>query len=186
MITLLSPKTVVAADGKSCTVTMDIVDQPFNALLVTRVTHHHTNPDNPAHPRRIQSSSEAVFLESPKFKGAIPNETIAAIFAAIAPQSTFAPTVSQSKDGKITVASETPITMQWQVTDEVKPKPLISGEPRPNVIWTDILGATESVLPDDAIKPGQWKRLVVTNATGRFESRPVQRPLPPATPTATQ
>ncbi len=186
MITLLNPRTVVAADGKSCTVTLDIVDQPFNAMLVTRVSHHHTNPDNPAHPRRIQSSSEAVFLESPKFKGAIPNDTIAAIFAAIAPQSTFAPAVSQSKDGKITVASETPVTLQWQVTDEVKPHPQVSGGPRPEVVWTDIPGATSGALADDAIKPGQWKRLVAINASGRFESRPVQRPLPPITPVTPQ
>jgi hypothetical protein len=163
MKTLINPQVTVAEDGKSATIVVQIVDAPFNGLLTTRTTHTHLNPDNMAHPRRIQSSNQAVFLEAPGVKVAMLNETIAAIFAAIEPKTTFAPVLKKEKDGTIKVLSETPVKLQWQVSDDGK-------------AWTDVAGANARVMQSGDIKPGQWKRLVATNATGKFESRPVQIP----------
>jgi len=163
MKTLIQPQVTVAEDGKSATIVVQIVDVPFNALLTTRVSHGHLNPDNMAHPRRIQSSNQAVFLEAPGVKVAMPNETIAAIFAAIEPKTTFAPVLKKDKDGSIKVISETPVKLQWQVSDDGKS-------------WTDVAGANAPVLQSCNIKPGQWKRLTATNAAGKLESKPIQIP----------
>ena len=160
MKTLINPQTTVSADGKTATIVVQIADVAFNALLTTRVTHGHINPINRAHPRRIQSSNQSVFLEAPGVKVAIPNETLAAIFSVIEPKTTFAPVLKKNKDGTVSIISETPVTLQWQVSADAK-------------TWSDIAGATSATLADGLVKLGEWKRLTATNASGKFESRPV-------------
>jgi len=163
MKTLINARTTVSADGKTATIVVDVADYAFNALLTTRVSHGHLNPDNPKHPRRIQSSNQAVFLEAPGFKGSIPNETIAAIWAVISPASTFAPVMAKAKDGSVKAISELPVSFQWQSSPDDK-------------TWTDIAGQTSQTLPDGIVAVGEWKRLIISNAKGNFITKPVQIP----------
>ena len=145
----------IAADGKSGTMAFEIVDAPFNRLLISRNTHNHSNPDATKHPRHIQSSNEAVFVFSRMIGFFIPNKCIAQLAAAVEPKTTFAPVFK--KDG--TVASEIPVTYQWQVSDDGK-------------TWTNINGETNPTVDAADIKPGQWTRCIATNANGSTTSNP--------------
>jgi len=162
MKTITAAKATLSPDGKTLTAVFDVADQPFNALLTTRVSHTFINPLHSAHHRRIQSSNAAVFCESRQTKAAILNEALAEVFAALDPATTFAPQLKQY-DGKVNVISETPVTLQWQVSDDGK-------------TWSDIPGATGPTLDDAATKPGQWSQLVITNSTGRTVSQPCHKP----------
>ena len=172
MKTIINPRTVVAPDGKSAVITVDIVDQPFNAMLITRVTHTHLNPTNVKHPRHIQSSSEAVFVRSRNGTAAMPNDTVIEIFAAIEPATTFAPVFKKNATPvSVAVASELPATFQWQISDYVSSAPT---PPPASAKWSDIPGATNAKLDESALKDGQWVRCVASNAVGSTASQPVQ------------
>jgi hypothetical protein len=176
MKTLINEKVVLSADGKSVTIIADVVDQPFSGLLVTRVSHHHVNPDNIKHPRRIQSSNEAVFMEAPGTKAAIPNKFIAAIFAAIEPKTTFAPIFKKtSVPGDVQIISETPVTYQWQVSDDAFPKATADRTPPPPAVWADISGEINPKTDLASVKLGQWIRCVASNASGKTISKPAQK-----------
>ena len=169
MKTITSAEATLSADGKTLTVICDVSEQPFNSLLTTRNSHFHINPLHDAHPRRIQSSNAAIFCEAPTpdhktAKAAILNEAVAAIFAVLEPQTTFLPQLKKMDTGAIHVISEIPVTFQWQVSDD-------------NKTWMDIAGQTGANLDDAATQPGQWSRLVITNAAGSTIGPPLQKPI---------
>ena len=169
MKTLKNPKCELSADGKQITIVADVVDQPFNGLLVTRVSHGHLNPDHSQHPRRIQSSSEAVFCESSRGKFAMPNDVFAAIAAACEPGTTFPPHFKKSsKPGSVEVVSELPFTLQWQISDNADPH---GTYPPPVAVWTDIAGADKPTLDESAIPVGKFIRCKATNAAGTTITR---------------
>lgn len=174
MKTLTKPK--ITVNGDEITIVAKIVEQPFNKLLVTRVSHGHVNPDNVRHPRRIQSSNEAVFIESPAGKFAMPNEVIAAIAAHACPESSFAPVfVAGSTPDGVKVTSETEVTYQWQVSDNPAP---IADKPNtspPEAVWTDIPTATNAKLDQTLVAEKKWVRCVATNLTGKTISKPIQK-----------
>ena len=164
MKTITTAKATLSADGKTITAVFDVADQPFNSLLTTRVSHPYSNPLHPAHHRRIQSSNAAVFCEAPGVKAAILNDALADLFASLEPKTTFLPQLKKTADGTVQVISETPVTMQWQVSADGK-------------TWTNIPGATSGTLDPNATKPGEWAQLVITNSTGSTVSKPAQKPL---------
>ena len=171
MKTLIEPQ--ITVDGDKITIVAKIVDQPFNGLLVTRVSHGHLNPDHPNHPRRIQSSNEAVFVESHRAKFSMPNDFVIAIATAVEPATSFAPLFKKhSVPGNVEVVSESPVSYQWQVSDNAFPTGTF---PLPPAIWNDISGATNATLDESTIKPGQWIRCVTKNATGTTTSQPAQK-----------
>ena len=174
MKTLTDPKITVTGD--QITICATIKDLPFNGLLVTRVSHGHVNPANPSHPRRIQSSNEAVFVEAPGEKVSFPNSFVAAIAAAVAPKTTFAPILDQSSTpGDVKVISELPYTVQWQQSDDAMPKATKPDTLPPQAVWTDIAGENSEKLDESAVKVGQWIRCVLSNASGVRISNPAQK-----------
>ena len=174
MKTLTDPK--ISVTGDQITICATIVDKPFNALLVTRVSHSYINPDNPRHPRRIQSSNEAVFLEAPGAKVAIPNEFITAVIAVVEPRSSFAPILHHhSKPGDIKVVSELPHTVQWQICDDPKPFSTVHDTPPPPAVWTDIPGETSEKLDESKVPTGHWVRAVLVNASGTSITIPTKK-----------
>lgn len=176
MKTLTSPQ--ITVDGDKITIVSTIKDLPFNNLLTTRVSHGHLHPENLRHPRRIQSSSAAVFVESPAGKIAIPNQFIAAIAAYAFPASSFTPVFKAgSNPNKVMVVSETPVTFQWQVSDNeafvISDKPNTAPTP---AVYTDIPNATGDSLDESLVKSKQWIRCVATNLAGQTISKPIQKP----------
>ena len=174
MKTLLNP-VISVAEGK-ITIVADIQDVPFNGLLTTRVSHMHINPDNMEHHRRIQSSSECVFCEFNGGKLAIPNEVIAKIAAYAAPESSFTPKFKRGSTPKgVVIASETPVSIQWQISDDAFPMATKPDTLPPEAIWNDIPGATSEKLDDSFVKSGQWVRCVATNLAGKTITKAVKK-----------
>lgn len=174
MKTLTNPQ--ITVEGDKVTIVCQVKDLKLNRMLVTRVSHGHINPENARHPRRIQSSSEAVFIESPSGKLAIPNMVIAAIAAHAAPETSFPPVFqSDSTPNSVKVASETPVALQWQVSDNPAPIAEKPDTAPPAAVWADIAGATGESLEENLVKPKQWIRCVATNLAGKTISKPVQK-----------
>ena len=173
--TLSNAKTVVSADGKTVTITADIVTAPWNEMLVTRVTHTHLNPDHQDHVRHIQSSNAAVFVRHRGFTFAVPNDVFAAIAAVIEPNTTFAPHFRRGTlPPKIEVVSELPMTLQWQVSEAAFPMAVAPHTPPPPAVWTDVQSQTAASLDESTLKNGQWVRCVATNSVGTTISQPVK------------
>lgn len=172
MKNLTNPKITVSEDGKSVTIVADIQDTPFQENIITRVTHPH-NDVVASHVRHVQSSNAAVFVRHRGNGFFMPNEIIIAIASAIEPATSFPPHFHGVD--KLTVHSELPFTLQWQVSDDAFPKANKPHTPPPDAIWTDIEGQTKPELDKEAaIKSGQWIRLVATNAAGKTISKPVK------------
>jgi hypothetical protein len=175
MKTLTNYKIKLSDDGKSVSITADVIDQPFSGMLITRVSHGHQNPVNTKYIRRIQSSNEAVFVESRQGKFALSNDFVAAIAAVVEPKTTFAPHFHKnSVPANVSVASETPVTYQWQISDNAYPEASEPHTPPPAAIWTDIVGATDAKLDETKIANGKWIRCVATNATGATITQPAR------------
>ena len=173
MKTLTNPRTTISTDGKTATIVVDIEDLQFNAMLTTRVSHGHLHPEHMAHPRRIQSSNAAVFLESPGAKVAITNDTLAAIISVIEPRTSFAPVFKKSSvPGNVKVVSETPVTFQWQISDNAFPEGIY---PPPVAVWSNIDGATAETLDESKVPVGKWIRCIATNATGSTITKPAKK-----------
>lgn len=172
MKTATNPQVAVAKDGKSATITVAIEDLPFNENIITRVTHPHQDIIA-EHVRHIQSSNAGVFIRHRGISFIIPNETLVAIGAAIEPGTSFPPKFHQGD--KLAVHSELPTTLQWQVSDNAFPVADKPHTPPPPAVWADLPAQTAASLADDApVNPGQWIRLVATNAAGTTISKPVQ------------
>jgi hypothetical protein len=172
MKNLSNAKITVSEDGKSVTITADIQDTPFQENIITRTTHPH-NDVVANHVRHVQSSNAAVFVRHRGSGFFMPNEIIIAIGAAIEPATSFPPHFHGVD--KLTVHSELPFTLQWQVSDNAFPKAEKQQTPPPPAIWNDIEDQTKPELDkDSAVKSGQWIRLVATNASGKTISKPVK------------
>ena len=172
MKNLINAKVAVSADGKSVTITADIQDTPFQENIITRVTHPHTDIVA-GHVRHVQSSNAAVFVRHRGNGFFIPNETVIAIAAAIEPATSFPPHFHGVD--KLTVHSELPMTLQWQVSDNAFPEVDKPHTPPPSAVWADIAGQTNPELDKNAgVKSGQWIRLIATNAAGKTISKPVK------------
>jgi hypothetical protein len=162
MKTLVEPKITVTGD--SITICAKIKEMPFNGFLSTRVSHFYLHPDHLAYPRRVQSSNQAVFVESPDAKFAIPNDVVIAIAAASEPLVTFAPKFKRGVPlPKVQVISETPHSLQWQISDSAL------GD------FKDIEGATTDTLDETKVEKGKWVQCVVTNATGKTTTPPAEK-----------
>ena len=176
MKTLANSKTTLSADGKSVTITADVLDAPWSEFLVTRVTHGHLNPANPRHHRHIQSSNAAVFVRAGRNTFAIPNDVLVAIAANIEPATGFAPLFKKGTlPPKVDVISETAVTFKWQVSDNAFPLADKPHTPPPVVAWTDIVGQTTNTLDEASVKVGQWIRCIASNASGTTISQPAQK-----------
>jgi hypothetical protein len=172
MKTLSNPKTVVSKDGKSVTITADIVDQPINENIITRVTHGHVDMIA-NHMRHIQSSKAGVFVRHRGYSFVVPNDVMVSIAAAVEPATSFPP-IFHGVD-KLTVHSELPVEYQWQVSDDAFPVAVKPHTPPNPAVWADLPAQTADSLSKEApVKPGQWIRLVATNATGKTISKPVR------------
>jgi hypothetical protein len=172
MKTLENEKISVSADCKTMTMTADIVDKPFNKLLITRVTHTHVNPDNHHHGRAVQMSNEAVFIHARQGSMAIPNDIFAKIAAAVEPLTSFPPVIKKGSLGTIKVVSEIPVTYQWQISDNAFPK---GPFPLPEVVWTDIAGATSDTLDESTVEENKWVRCIVKNGAGLSVTQAAQK-----------
>lgn len=169
---ITNPKVTVAPDGKSGSLTFDIIEKDFNQILTTRVSHGYLHRDNHRHPRRIQSSNEAVFVESPYAKAAMSNEVIAEIMAAVEPFTSFPPVLKAGmKPNAVHVISELPVKFQWQMTDDPAPK---SKDTPKEAVWNDIAGETNAHLDETKIPKGLFVRLIITNGAGKTISAPHQ------------
>lgn len=166
----------ISVEGDTITIKAKIVDQPFQGILITRVTHGHLNHENMRHPRRIQSSSEAVFVEAPMAKIAIPNKLVSRIAAAMEPMTSFPPKIKrESKPNEILVCSEIPVTYQWQISNNPKPIADKPHTPPPPAIWNDISGETSNIIDESKVEVGKWIRCVVKNAAGTLITVPTLR-----------
>lgn len=162
MKTLTSVKVTVTGDD--ITICGKIQDIPFNGFLVTRVSHGYLHPEHMKHPRRVQSSNQAVFVEAPGIKFAIPNEVIAQIAAAAEPKTTFAPVFKRGiKLPCVSVISEIPHKVQWQISDSQKGP------------FSDIEGATSETLDESKVPVGKWIQCVAINATGKTTTQPAEK-----------
>lgn len=172
---LTNAKTVVSTDGKSVTITAEIVDEPWNEMLVSRTTHGFLNPNHQGHPRHVQSSNAAIFCRHRGFTVALPNDVWVAIAAAIDPNTSFAPLFKPGTvPPNIETISESPVTFQWQVSENAFPQAEKQQTPPPPTVWSDIPGQTAASLDESTLKDGQWIRCVATNATGSTISKPAQ------------
>jgi hypothetical protein len=169
---LIEPKTTISEDGKTVTIVAKLEDAPFNENIITRVTHPHSDPVA-NHVRHIQSSNAAVFVRHRGHSVVFPNDSLISIAAAIEPATSFPPHFHQGE--KLIVHSELPTTYQWQVSDNAFPEADKPHTPPPPAVWRDIPSQTAASLSDNApVNPGQWVRLMVTNASGKAISKPVK------------
>lgn len=177
MKTLISPKTVVAADGKSVTITLRIEDVEFNPFFVQRQTVGHLSPNNMAHPRHIQVSHEAVFIKSYGYAMAITNDTLVEIAAIIEPKTTFKPVFKKSNEPlTVEIASELNPDFQWQESDRIKPIPVEGGKGLKPIepVWKNIEGQTTKTLDPTKVNKGQYVRCIASSQAGSMASNPVQ------------
>lgn len=171
MKTLIYKSATLSDDGKSVTINADVVEQPFNSILTSRVTHGHLNELNVKHPRHVQSSSEAVFVKHSVHGVALLNDFLVSVAAVVEPKTSFAPLHVPSADLMTTqLVSESDVKYQWQVSDDPAPQGTF---PPPVAVWSDIAGQTSKTLDKSCIKQGQWARCVSTNATGSTIGKPV-------------
>jgi hypothetical protein len=176
MKTVQNPVVKIAADGKSGTVSFDIVDNTYNGILTSRTSHGYCNPDNMRHRRYIQSSNEAVFVESAKARVAFMNHFFAIIAAYVDPLTTFAPEIKKgSALGVVNQSSETPVSYQWQVSNNAFPLAVAPHTPPPPAVWTDVQGQTAASLDESIIKTGQSIRCIITNSTGVSITKPAKK-----------
>jgi hypothetical protein len=174
MKTLSNP--LITITGNKLTLTADIVDQQFNQILTTRVSHGHVHGEHHRHKRDIQSSSEAVFVKYGCHGAfALTNDFLIQCAAEVEPRTSFAPVFKEGSSPKgVAVISETSAQFQWQVSDDPTPKAVKDHTPPPPAVWTDIPGATKDSLDEAAVKKGQWVRCVAVNATGKTISQPAK------------
>lgn len=174
MKTIKNPIVTLSPDGKKVTIVCDVVWQEVNHMLTTRVSHGHLNSEHVKHPRVVQSSNTATFLKSRHGHFSMPNEVLVAIAAAVEPRTTFAPQFKRtSKPGCVECVSETPVTYQWQISDDAFPTGTFGNVPV--AVWTDIAGATSATLDENLIADKKWIRCVATNATGSTVTKPAQK-----------
>lgn len=165
MKTLANIKTIVSQDGKSVTITGDIVDKNYNMILVRRVTVGHLNRQNMRHIRHIQVSDQAVFTKYCADGFAWELDDLVAIAAQINPKTSFAPVISNVKGSlQVSIASELPSTLQWQLCAD---KRLTKTS-----VWTAIAEATQPTLAATDSMKGNWVRCQATNAVGTSFSVP--------------
>lgn len=175
MKTVKNPVVTISADGKTGSLTFEIADVAFSNILTSRISHGHANAENMSHRRYIQSSNAAVFVSSSKGKVAFENEFMAAIAAAVDPLTTFAPVLKKTKlPNSVSVASETPVKYQWQISDAAFPKATQQHTPAPAAVWTDIPDAALETLDESKVPEGKWARCMVSNASGSVFSKPIQ------------
>jgi hypothetical protein len=178
MKSLINPKSVISADGKTATVTFDIVEQTFSDFPSQRWTVGHLNPSNIKHPRHVMVSNEAIFVKyfTPKkrVQFAIPIDDFVLIAAQIEPQTTFPPAIKTLQSLTAEVSSEINPSFQWQVTDSIEIKPVPLGTAVAPVVWTDVVGQTTKTLDKASIKTGQWVRLRAYSDAGEMFSNPVK------------
>jgi|ERR1700722_9493418 len=184
MKTLQGVKTTMSADGKSVTITADIIEKDFPQFMVQRVTVGHLNPANMAHPRHIQVSGDALYIKSFGNGVALSLDSLVAIAAVIEPKTSFAPVLKKLTADSLTVQISTELNpdFQWQISDDAFPKAKIP-TPRPPsgtklvappAVWTDIEGQTTATLDPSKVKKGQWVRCVASSEAGSMTSNPVQ------------
>jgi hypothetical protein len=175
MKTISNASVKISDDGKSVTITAELVDAPWSEMLTTRVTHPHLNPDNIKHVRHVQSSNAAVFVRHGCHALAVPNDVFVAIAAAIEPKTSFPPVFKQGTvPPTVEVISECCVSFQWQVSDDAFPKaakPDVAPEP---AVWTDIEGQTTNTIDETKVAKGKWVRVIATNASGSTISQPAQ------------
>ena len=176
MKTLLNPKALLSADGKTVTLTCDVAELPYGSQLTRKVSHGYLHPENIKHQRGIIATSDVVLVESRYGKAAITNAVLAALGAAVEPKTSFAPVFKKgSSPAGVDVLSETPFTLQWETTDKPNPIPQTHGKPMVQPIWTPIKDATGPKIDESSIPVGLWVRCVATNSTGSTASQPAQR-----------
>lgn len=167
---------VATLDGTKMTIVADVVDEPFNEWLVSRVTHGYINPENQDHPRHVQSSNAAVFVRHCNNGFFIRNDDLVKIATLAEPCTSFPPKL---KDGsvppKLEFYSETPIKYQWQVSDNPLPMATAPHTPPPPAVWTDISGQVGDTLDESTVEVGKWVRCVATNMSGSTISQPVKK-----------
>jgi len=184
MKTLINEKAIVSKDGKSVTITADIIEKDYPQWMVQRVTVGHLNPVNIAHPRHVQISGDAVFIKGGGTSVAFSNDGLVAIAAAIEPKTSFAPVIRKLTPENLTVQIDSELSpdFQWQISDDAFPKPKIP-TPRPPsgtklvappAVWANIEGQTVATLDPSKVTKGQWVRCVASSEAGSMTSNPVQ------------
>lgn len=167
----------ITVTGDKLTLTADIVEQQFNQILTSRVSHGHLNPDHQHHHRHIQSSSEAIFVKHMGHGFALSNDFVAALASVVEPRTAFAPIFKHSSTpNKVEVVSESPVALQWQTApaEHFIESPTPHTAPTP-VTWVDIAGETGDSIDESKVEKGHWVRCKAVNATGETTSRAVQR-----------
>ena len=150
-------------DGK-VTITGDIDDFKFESP-VQQVTVGYLNAINMAWPRHCQLSHEAFFVKAYNQGFGVLLDELVKIAAVIEPQTTFAPIMRNklSDSFVLDVASELPVSYQWEVTDVI-------GEEQN---WAKIDGQTAAELDKTKVQSGKFVRCVITNAAGFFTTNSV-------------
>jgi len=172
MKSIKNPKVTVSADGKSGSMTFDIVDQQYTPFLIQRVTVGHLNPLNLRHPRHVQISEEAVFVKAFGNGFAFPLDDIVAVATAIEPKTSFAPVFQKNTNPLVAqVASELNPDFQWEVCGN---SPAPNNANYPDNKWIKIEGATSSSLDPSKVKSGQWVHCIASSEAGSVTSNPVQ------------
>ena len=175
MKTLCNTKTTISADGKTATITGDIVEKKFDLWAVTRTTHGYLNPKNMAHHRHIQSSHEALFVYSGQHYFGISHDDLVSIAAAIEPKTSFAPKLDKvEQDLTVHLESELNPYLQWEVGDKVTTE-FKKNHFREEILnWRKIEGQTKPTLDKSTVKPGQFVRCVASSEAGSMTSNAVE------------
>jgi hypothetical protein len=166
MKTLTAAKTVISEDGKTATVTFDIIDKPYSFLLAQRVTIGHVNPRNMNHVRHVQISNEAVFVKAWGRGVAFDPDSLVAVSAVLEPTTSFAPLFEKPKTPlTASIVSELPYTVSWEFCTD---KRLTTKSQ-----WNIISGETIDSLTADKVPSGNWIRCRAKNAVGETVGLPI-------------
>jgi len=165
MKSLTNSKATVSPDGRSVTITADIVDKDYSLILAQRVSIGYLNRKNMRHPRLVQLSNEAIFVKAYGERFAFDFEDLIAIATQVNPKTSFAPVFGDSTSPlAVNAISELPVTYQWQFTDV--------NNPRKDTAWIDVAGGTSATLAAGSVPAKNWVRCVATNAAGTKTSDP--------------
>jgi hypothetical protein len=157
-------KTSTVVDGNKVTITGELVDVAFPAIVAQRhnTIRHHVS-GHPSKPRHLQSNSHGFLVTRKGSDGILfPNDELVAIGVEIDSKLTDVPVfVEPPTNGNLfgRVVSEIPFTSKLQESDDGK-------------AWSDVQGADSNFAGD----AGKFYRCISTNKNGDATSNPVKIP----------
>ncbi len=158
-------KLVTKVDGNKLTITGELMEVNFPAIVGQRSTMLHPVNGHPSHPRHYQANSQGFIVKRKGANGVLfPKDEMVSVAIEIDNQLTGVPIfTAQPQIGNLvgTVVSEIPVQAKIQESTDGKS-------------WSDIPSADQNFKGEQ----GKHYRCIATNKVGSTTSKPVHIPIP--------